>query len=160
MKYSIKAIPTRYRHVLFRSRLEARWAAFFDLIHWEWEYEPFDLDGWIPDFLVSFRCGHSECPAGHSLLVEVKPYLTMAEFAGHPSQDYSYGSKGPYGSTVIPADSSASFGYHPRVSWWEFGHGAGGGVETLPQWLGLDDGEIDVLWEQAGLAVRYRRGES
>lgn len=51
----IKAIPTRYRGYHFRSRLEARWAVFFDALGIEWEYEPegFELpDGtrYLPDF--------------------------------------------------------------------------------------------------------------
>jgi hypothetical protein len=31
---------TRYNGVNFRSRLEAKWAAFFDLAGWSWEYQP------------------------------------------------------------------------------------------------------------------------
>lgn len=64
MNYTIKAIPTTYRGVRFRSRLEARWAAMFDKLGWHWRYEPLDLDGWIPDFIVN-----------DVLPVEVKPYL-------------------------------------------------------------------------------------
>ncbi|MBD2626610.1 hypothetical protein [Trichormus variabilis] len=60
----IKAIPTEYNDVQFRSRLEAKWAAFFDILKWEWEYEPCDFDGWIPDFLLKF-----DSP----IFVEVKP---------------------------------------------------------------------------------------
>lgn len=51
----MKAIPTRYGGVCFRSRLEARWAAFFDLAGIKWDYEPLDLDGWAPDFELSLR---------------------------------------------------------------------------------------------------------
>lgn len=58
------AIPTEYAGVRFRSRLEARWAAFFDNIGARWQYEPVDLVGYIPDFLV-------DLPA--PLLIEVKP---------------------------------------------------------------------------------------
>lgn len=58
------AIPTRYNGVQFRSRIEAKWAAMFDLLGWRWEYEPIDLDGYIPDFVLVF-------PAG-GVLVEVK----------------------------------------------------------------------------------------
>lgn len=58
------AIPTMYNGVQFRSRLEARWAAFFDLCGWQWEYEPFDLNGWIPDFMLR---------GDRDILVEVKP---------------------------------------------------------------------------------------
>jgi lipoate-protein ligase A len=50
--YRIASHPTMYKGVIFRSRLEARWAAFFDLLEWQWEYEPFDLVGWTPDFLI------------------------------------------------------------------------------------------------------------
>lgn len=51
----IKAIETRYANCLFRSRLEARWAVFFDAlgIRWEYEKEGYDLGeaGWyLPDF--------------------------------------------------------------------------------------------------------------
>lgn len=65
MIYSIKAIPTTYAGVNFRSRLEARWAAFFDLCAWKWDYEPFDLEGWTPDFLIRSAAG--------PILAEVKP---------------------------------------------------------------------------------------
>jgi hypothetical protein len=34
------AIPTEYKGVKFRSRLEAKWAIFFDTLGIEWEYEP------------------------------------------------------------------------------------------------------------------------
>lgn len=60
----MKAIPTYYGGVRFRSRLEARWAAFFDQLCIVWDYEPIDLDGYIPDFIVE-----------KSLLVEVKPIV-------------------------------------------------------------------------------------
>jgi len=51
----MRNIPTKYKDIQFRSRLEAKWAAFFDLMNWNWEYEPFDLDGWFPDFLIKGR---------------------------------------------------------------------------------------------------------
>ena len=53
---SIKAIETRYAGCRFRSRLEARWAVFFDHLGIRWEYEPqgFDLPSgpYLPDFLL------------------------------------------------------------------------------------------------------------
>lgn len=57
-------IPTTYESSNFRSRLEARWAAFFDLIGWRWTYEPMDASGYIPDFLI-----HGDRP----FFVEVGP---------------------------------------------------------------------------------------
>ena len=53
-KAYLKPIETQYKGYRFRSRLEARWAVFFDAIGWSWEYEAegFDLDGlyYLPDF--------------------------------------------------------------------------------------------------------------
>lgn len=63
-------IPTTHRATRFRSRLEARWAAFFDTIGWRWEYEPFDLNGYIPDFAIF---------GAEPFLVEVKPYSSIAD---------------------------------------------------------------------------------
>lgn len=68
-------IPTTYRHFRFRSRLEAIWARFFDLLGWPWKYEPFDYDGYIPDFVLLL-------PAGN-ILVEVKPCLDLEELEKH-----------------------------------------------------------------------------
>lgn len=60
----IKSLETRFRGRIFRSRLEAKWAAFFDLMGWGYEYEPFAFAGWLPDFLLFGK---------HDVLVEVKP---------------------------------------------------------------------------------------
>lgn len=52
---SIKAIETSYAGHLFRSRLEARWAIFFDTLGVKWQYESqgFELPSgatYLPDF--------------------------------------------------------------------------------------------------------------
>jgi len=62
-EYTKKAKDTMYAGCLFRSRLEATWAAFFDICGIKWVYEPFDLPGWSPDFLLS-----------DNVLAEVKPF--------------------------------------------------------------------------------------
>lgn len=53
---SIRAIPTKYAGVSFRSRAEARWARCFDALGIEWEYEPegYNLPSgpYLPDFLL------------------------------------------------------------------------------------------------------------
>lgn len=50
----MKAIETVYNGYRFRSRLEARWAVFFNSLHirYDYEWEGFDLDGvpYLPDF--------------------------------------------------------------------------------------------------------------
>lgn len=58
----IKAIETQYKGYRFRSRLEARWAVFFEKLGLKWEYEPegFEVDGgvmYLPDFRVVMPCG-------------------------------------------------------------------------------------------------------
>lgn len=64
----IKAIETRYNGYRFRSRLEARWAVFFDTagIPYEYEREGYDLGGvrYLPDFWLPV----------HQLYVEIKPW--------------------------------------------------------------------------------------
>jgi hypothetical protein len=70
----IRSIPTMYAGVRFRSRLEARWAAMFDQLGWGWTYEPFDLDGYIPDFQLQFL---------RPTIVEVKPELTTRGLHSH-----------------------------------------------------------------------------
>lgn len=51
-----KPIETHYRGFRFRSRLEARWAVFFDALDITYKYEPegFNLDGlyYLPDFYL------------------------------------------------------------------------------------------------------------
>lgn len=65
MRYAMKAHPTEYRGVEYDSRLEATWAAFFDLAGWTHHYQPVDLEGWSPDFSIQ--------TAEDPILVEVKP---------------------------------------------------------------------------------------
>lgn len=57
---ALKAIQTRFAGCLFRSRLEARWAVFFDHLKLDWAYEPegFQLPSgayYLPDFRVMMR---------------------------------------------------------------------------------------------------------
>ncbi len=72
--YSIKAIPTRYRGHLYRSRLEAKWAAFFTLLGWQHEYEPVDFGTWSPDFAIKGADG--------PIYVEVKPITAYDQAVG------------------------------------------------------------------------------
>lgn len=53
----MKPIPTTYAGCRFRSRLEARWAVFFDQLKIDWQYEPqgYVVGGrpYLPDFLLT-----------------------------------------------------------------------------------------------------------
>ena len=54
MSNEIKPIETIYNGYKFRSRLEARWAVFFDAMCIKYEYEPegieVDNERYLPDF--------------------------------------------------------------------------------------------------------------
>ena len=113
----MNAIPTKYAGVQFRSRLEARWAAVFDLLGWKWEYEPIDLDGYIPDFILQFE---------QPLLVEVKPALAEADYHEAQHKIVASGWQGEawiVGATLTTDCESAYAGYmrHPSFApgvWW------------------------------------------
>lgn len=52
---AMQPIETHYAGCRFRSRLEARWAVFFDAHRWSWEHEPQGFavaGGYLPDFRV------------------------------------------------------------------------------------------------------------
>ena len=71
----IKPIETEYNGYRFRSRVEARWAKFFDIakIKYEYELEGYEMDGgirYLPDFyLPEFK-----------LHVEIKAELELLSF--------------------------------------------------------------------------------
>ena len=71
----IKAIETRYKGYRFRSRLEARWAVFFDACGIEWIYEPegYQLDSglYLPDFFLP--------KVGDGTWIEVKPNADLSD---------------------------------------------------------------------------------
>ena len=64
----MRAIETRYKGYRFRSRLEARWAVFFETAGVKWQYEPEGFETpsgrYLPDFFLP--------EVGGGLWVEVK----------------------------------------------------------------------------------------
>ena len=52
------------RGIRCKSRVDAHWAYIFDELGWSWEYQPVDLNGYIPDFIITF--------AAAQVLVKVK----------------------------------------------------------------------------------------
>lgn len=71
----IPAIPTQYAGYHFRSRLEARWAVFFDTLGIQWVYEDqgYELPSgpYLPDFWIPLPGAEhaSDC------LIEIKPMI-------------------------------------------------------------------------------------
>ncbi len=80
----IEPKPTQYGNVLFRSRLEARWAVFLDftenVLNWEYEPKTFKLrNGWeyTPDFRAKlFRDNKSPI----TIYIEVKPLQATKQY--------------------------------------------------------------------------------
>ena len=78
----MKVIETEYKGYRFRSRLEARWAVFFDACGVRWEYEPegYELNNgqqYLPDFLLHDVEGRVD----GDLHVEVKGKMTKTDAA-------------------------------------------------------------------------------
>lgn len=72
----IKAIETKYKGYRFRSRLEARWAVFFDTagLKWDYEHEGVNLGEqgyYLPDFCMLHNRGRGP-------IIEIKPYEPSA----------------------------------------------------------------------------------
>lgn len=70
----MQPIETRYKGYRFRSRLEARWAVFFDHCkqNWIYEHEGFTLlsGAYLPDFYFP----------GLEAYLEVKPRIALPEY--------------------------------------------------------------------------------
>ena len=96
-----RGIPTTYRGVRFRSRLEARWAAFFDRCNWKWSYEPLDLEGYIPDFLLHFDA--------NDLLIEVKPTRPSDDHEQHADKIMNSGWRAASAILCATWDEESSF---------------------------------------------------
>lgn len=131
----IKAIDTRYNGYKFRSRLEARWAVYFDSlgIRWEYEMEGFDLGGgdfYLPDFLLT-GIGLRSTKNKDGLWVEIKPpgncgseklnKLVEASkhdgllIVGTPGDQWQY----EYGGTLSDAHYQYKRGEGQAETWWD-----------------------------------------
>jgi hypothetical protein len=89
---TIKAIETQYKGYRFRSRLEARWAVFFDAlgVKWEYESEGLNIDGewYLPDFRLfePFPCLIEIKPQDKKIVAN-RPHVYLA---GKMSSGYDY----------------------------------------------------------------------
>lgn len=86
-----KAIETEYDGYRFRSRLEARWAVFFNAAGIRYQYEPegFDVDGvwYLPDFyLPDFDVYCEVKPTNEKLFEDSCKIGTMVDFEGPMSR--------------------------------------------------------------------------
>lgn len=79
-------IPTTYRGITYRSRVEARWAVFFEHMGWPAAYEPegFDMEGtwYLPDFWLPDLGVYVEIKAADPTDEEVSRCRKLAEHTG------------------------------------------------------------------------------
>jgi len=181
---TITAIPTTYQGIEFRSRLEAKWAFVFDKLGWSWEYEPIDLKGYIPDFILTFP----RAP----MLVEIKPALARKELEaaipkiensgwtgdslilgatiafetqyccspfGLVSQphDYQEGTKTTWWDYAIFHECSEckrQSFYHHLGAWFCYACGKGDGDSYL-----IPSNALDHAWTRATNTAKYRHGK-
>lgn len=137
MKKKFACLPTMYNGVQYRSRLEARWACFFDLLKWSHEYEEEDLPGWTPDFYLTHE--------GSPLLLEVKPYRWPNDDEIHTMMAATRG----YG---LPREGALSLaGLQPK-HWWII-------TEDGAAWPVLTEELADKMmpaWKHAGNVVQWK----
>jgi hypothetical protein len=128
------AIPTTFNGRLYRSTLEAKWASFFDLLGWSFEYEPFETEGWIPDFLIR------GVPSG--VLVEVKP-VTSLEQAQEQLAKIERGA-----CAVRWRGDLMLLGVSPWIE-----HQASGSRFAALGWLGESQGGREWFWARAPIGA-------
>ena len=155
----IKAIETHYNGYRFRSRLEARWAVFFDALGVDYEYEkegfvlsdntPYLPDLWLPHM---------------KMWVEIKPTLDNDEQQRCARFFDSHGMPvlllcgSPAKETMILycndiADSSAGGGHWENIEWC-----MSGGVVTLNMNFSRDRQWVDGEWGEIPHIQNYRNG--
>ena len=181
---TIAAIPTTYKGIEFRSRLEAKWAFVFDQLGWSWEYEPIDLKGYIPDFILTLP----RAP----MLVEIKPALARKELEAAIPKIENSGWTGdslilgatiafetqsccsPFGLVSQPADYPEGIEttwwdyaifhecseckrqsfHHHLGAWFCYACGEGDGDHYL-----IPSDELDHAWNRATNTAKYRHGK-
>lgn len=130
MSDSLKARPTEYEGVVFRSKSEAMFARLLDMMNSDWAYEPdyMAVDGWLPDFVIPAVEEHFHVIL---LVVEYKPSnpteTYINEFAGRISR-------------------------LSRI--WEFSMCEIRGVVCWINWFGMNTNSGAYIIEDGGCAIR------
>lgn len=177
-----RGIRTTYNRTNFRSRLEARWAAFFDIVGWRWTYEPVDTEGYIPEFLIhgpaSFYAEVGPCEYLSEFSEKADKAITAAKDLGRPvvvlgldplfpqgSSDFhaasggyftddGHGSGTSVGRWATCAKCGATGLYHEYGAWTLRPCGDYDGDHYLGE---LSSGVLFERWAEAGNKVQWRR---
>jgi hypothetical protein len=147
----LKAIETQYRGCRFRSRLEARWAVFFDTlgVQWEYEKEGFETSAgrYLPDFWLVRMAAWFEVKPGPPNDTEYRKMRALA--SAHRPVIVAAGSIGEERLTIYAHDTcDSSAGEYESEGEWAYDLGLGFGVHDErvardrvvcdAQWMGCD----------------------
>lgn len=86
---NIKALTTEFQGYHFRSRLEARWACFFDQMNWPYMYEPAGFilpsgEKYLPDFFLPILNMWVEVKADFLEIFDFKRAVELVKGTGKP----------------------------------------------------------------------------
>lgn len=162
-----RAIETRYKGYRFRSRLEARWAVFFNTLGLEWEYEPegFNLsDGtmYLPDFRVGGQRGQCWFEVKPSNSSDVSKAVKFAEdgvgdivvLDGPPTVKWYAHLSRETNDLVTFVDPGSKYGP------WYFAWGEHSDRGAVPEWLTNNYAPLVFRAVDAARGARFEHGES
>jgi hypothetical protein len=155
---------TLFKGVRFRSRLEAKWAAMFDLLKVRWDYEPLDMHGWVPDFVLTVTVARwldddfaaQDGAVDVRVLCEVKPaYGGAFDFASDPV--FGKATAKDLGWTLLLGAAPVGCGIGTLL-------GPGGRCSAGAKWVNVNDAlggrcdafHLEHLWREAGSAVQWQ----
>jgi hypothetical protein len=147
-----RGIVTLYAGVRFRSRLEARYAAWFDAVGIGWEYEPAldqaeegGLRGWLPDFVLDLASGPALAECKPALRVDdFQPAMTKAEASGVTGSVLLLGARW-LKTTGSPLCVRAAFDGTAPIRW--LPHVVATGQPAL----------LELAWKTAGNKTQWRK---
>jgi hypothetical protein len=143
MGYNFKAKPTYYNNRLYRSRLEARYAAFFDMMGWSFEYEPESFPTWSPDFVLNDF---------DELFLEIKPYALWSDDLISKIRPYSKDNRcGLVGDAIIAEENAFYLGKY-------FNQDHNDHIilkDIICQYRHLNRKAVDKCWIEAANKVMY-----
>ena len=158
---------TKYKGYRFRSRLEARWAVFFDALGLEWLYEPdpFDLHFDYEDFIEDFDMDEEELLELHPgvpqtlKVLDGRRYSYLPDFY-LPELNYWIEVKGTNPNTAEEPSPGRAYIFYGNIPWpfpergnavGFMGAGGPGGISFGPERLWAS---LGLCWQQCRLCTK------
>ena len=145
---ALQAIPTLYNGIKFRSRLEARWACFFDECKLKWNYE---LEGYeygnyryLPDFYLPESEVYVEVKPNMDFLKEVKVFEKLVEFMKVSTK-----------KVVVFVDTPVKAKYYSYTGFTDITTGKPSLSELKGVWLLDKNDQYKPLFYEIGLEMPY-----